>query len=137
MKAVPSDALVIALEVPFHDVDALRIVWHGHYLKYFELARTALMRARGLDVEDVIALGYRQLVIESHCRHSFPLHYGDLFEVQVRVAELPHRIRFDFVVWNVKHQRRSARGSTTLVTTDADGHLLMETPDAIATRLRV
>ncbi|HRE87844.1 MAG TPA: acyl-CoA thioesterase [Myxococcota bacterium] len=136
MRKTPPDALVLPLEVPFHDVDALRIVWHGHYLKYFELARTALMRARGLDVADVIALGYRQLVIESSCRHSFPLHYGDPFEVQVRVGELTHRIRFDFVVWNMKYDRRSARGSTTLVTTDADGNLLMETPHAIATRLR-
>jgi len=33
-------AIEIRLEVPFHDVDALRIVWHGHYLKYLELART-------------------------------------------------------------------------------------------------
>jgi acyl-CoA thioester hydrolase len=135
MSAVPTDSVIVKLEVPFHDVDALRIVWHGHYLKYFELARTSLMRQRGLDVQDVITLGYRQLVVETHCRHSFPLRYGETFEVRVRVVEVTHSIRFDFVVWNNEHQRRSARGSTTLVTTDADGNLLMETPDAIRSRL--
>lgn len=137
MRVVAADAVVVTLEVPFHDVDALRIVWHGHYLKYFELARTALMRQRGLDVEDVLALGFRQLVVESQCRHSFPLRYGEKFEVQTRVVEATHRIRFDFVVWNLDHQRRSAKGSTTLVTTDSDGNLLMETPDAIRSRLCV
>ena len=25
--------------MPFHDVDALHVVWHGHYYKYLELAR--------------------------------------------------------------------------------------------------
>ena len=38
----------VDLEVPFHDVDVLQIVWHGHYYKYMELGRTALLRARGL-----------------------------------------------------------------------------------------
>jgi len=65
-------ALSIDLEVPFHDVDGLQVVWHGHYLKYFELARTALMRSRHLDVQDLTALGYRQLVVETQCRHTFP-----------------------------------------------------------------
>jgi len=23
------------VEVPFHDVDAMNVCWHGHYLKYF------------------------------------------------------------------------------------------------------
>jgi len=26
---------VITLRVPFHDVDSARVVWHGHYFKYF------------------------------------------------------------------------------------------------------
>ena len=38
----------VELEVPFHDVDMLQLVWHGHYYKYFELARTQLLRQRGL-----------------------------------------------------------------------------------------
>ncbi len=44
----------IEFEVPFHDVDALRVVWHGHYYKYLELARTALFRSSGLD-DDALA----------------------------------------------------------------------------------
>ena len=32
----------VELEVPFHDIDGLGIVWHGNYFKYFELARTEL-----------------------------------------------------------------------------------------------
>ena len=29
--------------VPFFDVDSMRIVWHGHYCKYLELARCKLL----------------------------------------------------------------------------------------------
>ena len=37
----------VELEVPFHDVDVMHVAWHGHYVKYFELARCALLRRFG------------------------------------------------------------------------------------------
>ena len=43
---MPKLEAAIEVEVPFHDVDAMTVAWHGHYLKYFELARTQLLRAR-------------------------------------------------------------------------------------------
>ena len=33
----------VELEVPFHDIDGMGIVWHGHYFKYLEIARTKLV----------------------------------------------------------------------------------------------
>ena len=33
----------VIIEVPFHDVDTMNVVWHGHYLKYFEIARCKLL----------------------------------------------------------------------------------------------
>jgi len=39
----------VIIEVPFHDVDAMEVAWHGHYVKYLEIARTAMMRKIGLD----------------------------------------------------------------------------------------
>ena len=41
----------VELEVPFHHVDALGVVWHGHYLEYLEPARTALLRGCWLGTE--------------------------------------------------------------------------------------
>jgi acyl-CoA thioester hydrolase len=29
----------VAITVPFHDVDSIGAAWHGHYAKYFEIAR--------------------------------------------------------------------------------------------------
>ena len=83
-------------EVPFHDVDALRIVWHGHYYKYMELGRTALLRDRGIDVPEIGPNGYRLLLVESRCRYTFPLRYGDQGRVHAWFAaaaaddRLPH-----------------------------------------------
>ena len=37
----------IRLSVPFHDLDPMDVVWHGNYLKYFDMARFALFREAG------------------------------------------------------------------------------------------
>ena len=33
----------VEIEIPFHDVDVLGVAWHGHYVKYLEIARCALL----------------------------------------------------------------------------------------------
>ncbi len=126
----------IELEVPFHDVDALQIVWHGHYLKYLELARTALMRSRNLDVAQIAQAGYRQMVIETRCRYAFPLRYGDRFRVEAWFKDVDNRVNIGFEITNLTHGRRCLRGHTILVTTDPDGRMLLETPDALLQLLR-
>lgn len=131
----PENAVSVDLEVPFHDVDGLRIVWHGHYLKYLEIGRTQLMRERGLDWAQIAGLGFGLLVGEVRVRYTFPLRYGDKFRVTTWCADLHHRIHLAFEITNLTHNRRSARGHATLVSTDGQGNLLFETPDAIRDRL--
>jgi acyl-CoA thioester hydrolase len=37
----------VEMLVPFFDVDSMDVVWHGHYVKYFEVARCALLERIG------------------------------------------------------------------------------------------
>ena len=126
----------VEIEVPFHDVDLLGVVWHGHYYKYVELARTKLLRAAGLDGGDLIGPKYRFLVGETHCRHAFPLRYGERARVDAWLRDVRNRLHVAFEITNLTQARRSARGRTILVTTDATGRLLLETPDEILRRLQ-
>ena len=126
---------IVELEVPFHDVDPLGVVWHGNYYKYFELARTRLLRERGLDSGELIGKRYRFYVIESRCRHSFPLRYGERARVSAWVRDVRHRVMIQFEVTNLAQERRAARGFTALATVDAGNNLLLETPDEIQRRL--
>ena len=124
-------------EVPFHDVDAMHVVWHGHYLKYFELARTALFRARRLDAPDIVGMGYRLVVIESKCRHSLPLRYGERMRIDAWFKDVTNRLHVAYEITNLNQQRRCARGHTMMATLDANGSLLLTTPQAILERLGV
>jgi len=125
----------VELEVPFHDVDAMGVVWHGHYFKYLETARTALLRSRGLDVGELIGPRYRFYVIESRCRHVFPLRYRDRVRVSAWFQDLRHRIFVGYEVTNLSAEKRSARAHTVLATIDGEQRLLLETPDEIRQRL--
>jgi acyl-CoA thioester hydrolase len=126
----------VEIEVPFHDVDALGVVWHGHYYKYLELARTRLLRSIGLDAGDLIGPRYRFLVAETRCRHAFPLRYGDLARVDAWLRDVRNRIHVAFEITNLTHARRAARAKTVLVTLDASGRLLLETPHEILRRIQ-
>ncbi|WP_242392182.1 acyl-CoA thioesterase [Anaeromyxobacter oryzisoli] len=134
--APPPSAIAIELEIPFHDVDALQVVWHGHYCKYLELGRTVLLRKLRLDAPDLIELGYRFMVAETHLRHVFALRYGDRCRVSSWVTEIENRIRIQYDVHNATQGCRAARGMTLLITTRADGTLCYETPPPIVDRLQ-
>ncbi len=39
----PRFTVDVELTIPFHDVDAMGVVWHGNYFRYFEIAREKLL----------------------------------------------------------------------------------------------
>jgi acyl-CoA thioester hydrolase len=127
--------VTIDLEVPFHDIDGLGIVWHGHYYKYLELARTRLLRSVGLDAGDIIGPRFRFVIVESHCRYTSALRYGDQVRVAAWFGDIRHRLRIVYDVTNLATGRRAARAHTVLATTDPDGRLLLETPHGIVARI--
>jgi acyl-CoA thioester hydrolase len=125
----------VELEVPFHDCDPLGVVWHGHYYKYMELARTRLLTGLDLDGAELLQTGHRFFVIESHCRYAAPLRYRDRVAVTGWIRELEHRIVVAYELCNQTMGRRAARGHTILATVDTEGTLLLETPHEIRRRL--
>jgi acyl-CoA thioester hydrolase len=80
-------AAAIMHRVPFHDVDIMNIVWHGHYFKYFEIARTALAQKLGLDWPHVKDLGYAMPVIGVEAKYRLPIRYDDELTLHAVIEE--------------------------------------------------
>jgi acyl-CoA thioester hydrolase len=134
-QATGTAAVSIQVEVPFHDVDALGIVWHGHYYKYLELARTALLRGCQLDGQDLRGLGFGMVMIESRCRHVAPLRYGDIAGVSAWFRDVKHRICIHYEIVRASDGVRVARAETVLASVTRAGDLLLETPEVVLRRL--
>lgn len=73
--------------IPFHDIDIMHIVWHGHYYKYFEQARTALMQELDLDWPRIKQLGYAMPIVHSSAEYRKPLSYGQDILITASIKE--------------------------------------------------
>lgn len=121
-------SITVDAEVAFHDVDSLGIVWHGHYYKYFELARTALYRSKGFDIQDMQKMGYVFPVIESQCRYVQALKYGQTFTVSAKFKAWDRYIQVTYTIVDTKTKKRCAYGYTKQATCLPSGEMLLETP---------
>ena len=119
----------VTLEIPFHDVDSMGIVWHGHYLKYFEIARTALMRRAGMDLADMHASGCVWPVVTCEVKYLRPLRYGQKIRVEALLEDYDCRLKISYAIHDLDSGERLTRGSTLQLPIDAaTGEAQYETP---------
>lgn len=117
----------VILEIPFHDVDAMGVAWHGHYLKYLEIARTALMRTIGLDFQQMKDSGHFWPVVECHLKYVQPLRYGQKIKVRAEVVEYESRLKIAYLITDAETGLRLNRAHTVQVAITADtGELIFD-----------
>lgn len=103
------------LEIPFQDIDLLGVAWHGHYAKYFEAARSALMDSIDYDYKAMEASGYAWPVIEFQVRYAQPLLYHQRVRVEAALVEYENRLRINYTIRDAASNRRLCRGHTVQV----------------------
>lgn len=127
----------VSLEIPFHDVDSMNIAWHGHYLKYFEIARTALMRKADMDIPNMVPTGCGWPVVQCEVKYIRPLRYGQRVTVRATLVEFEQRIVIAYDIRDEMSQERLTKGRTTQLAVDmATGQLQFETPRLVAEAFR-
>ena len=102
--------------VPFHDLDPLQIVWHGNYLKYFDIARFGLFKQAGLDLYQYFLT--RQLIFpvtRSSAKHIVPLRYDDEFVCRATVTEAVYKIAMSFEIRLADNGQICTRGKSEQV----------------------
>ena len=135
-QPLPADAVSVELRAPFHDVDTLRVVWHGHYVKYVELARMEYLRHKHLSVPELEELGVMLMVAQTHLKHVAPLRHDDQFRVSAWLVEHQVRLEFEYEVFNLTSGRRAATGRSILAVVRAgSGEMCLRTPEEIVRRL--
>ena len=122
----------VDIEVPFHDVDIMGIVWHGHYVKYLELARCELLDQIGFGYMAMAASAYSWPVIDLRTKYVQPARFGQALEVEARLREWDLRLKIDYLVRDKNTQQRICRGSTAQVAVDrSSGEMIMPLPQAV------
>ena len=90
---------LVTVAVRYAETDMMGVAYHGSYLPWFELGRTALLKEQGLPYRELEAAGYFLPVVEMAAHFLRPAHYDDTLEVITSLREKPvARIRLDYDV---------------------------------------
>jgi acyl-CoA thioester hydrolase len=110
------------VRVRYGEVDRMGVVYHAHYLAYFEAGRTEFLRALGRAYRDVEDAGTLLVVADAGLRFHRPAGYDDVLRVRTRlVAASGVRLRFEYEVDRPSDATLVATGHTTLASTDREG----------------
>ncbi|NML29413.1 acyl-CoA thioesterase [Paraburkholderia antibiotica] len=124
------------VEVPFHDVDAMSVCWHGNYLKYFEMGRAALLRTFDYDYREMEASGYVWPIVEAHLKYVRPAVYGQTLEVRTHLLEYENRLKIGYEIVDRASGTRLTKGYTIQVAIDAaTRELQFVSPPVVAEKL--
>jgi acyl-CoA thioester hydrolase len=126
----------VEAHVAFHDVDVAGVVWHGHYLKYLENARWALMERLDFGLDAMIASGYAWPIVDVHVKYVRAARFNDRLMVQASLVEWENRLTVNYLVTNAATTERTARARTVQVAVDAStGVLQFATPAVLLERV--
>jgi len=121
----------IEQDVKFSEVDSLGIVWHGHYLRYFEDGREAFGRKYNLGYLDFYSNGYVVPIVNIQCDYKRFLRYGDKIIIETTYAPCePAKINFKYRLINAGTKELIVTGSTIQVFLRKDNFVLeLTNPD--------
>ena len=106
----------VMLTVPFHDLDPLQMVWHGNYVKYFDIARSALFNQAGIDLFDYFnRTSCLFLITKTTTKYVSSLRYLDEFKCMVKVVEAQYKIVLEFQIRLTGDNQICAKGRSEQV----------------------
>lgn len=118
------------INVRFHEVDSLRIVWHGHYLKYFEDGREAFGRKYGIGYMDVFSAGLLTPLVKISCEYKRPVKYNDDVMLETRFINTEAaKVMFEFILFNETTKEVYATGESTQIFLNEKNELMLTPPE--------
>ncbi len=115
--------------VRFSEVDALGIVWHGHYIKFFEDGREAFGKQYGLSYLDVYKYKFATPLVSINVDYKKTVKYGDSVIIETTFINSPAaKIIFNYSIFRVSDNELVASGSSIQVFINMEHELLITIP---------
>jgi len=93
MIRIPSETPILSythqMRSRYSETDKMGYVYYGHYLSYFEVARTEMLRSAGIAYSDMERDGIILPVIYAQSSYKFPVHYDELMNIEVMIFRKP------------------------------------------------
>ena len=123
---------------PFFDIDAMDIVWHGHYVKYLELARCALLDRFDYGYTRMRESGYAWPVIELRLKYVRAATFNQPLVVRATIVEWQNRLKIDYAIRDAKSGAKVNAATSIQVAVDmATREMQFVSPPVLLQRLGV
>ena len=134
---MPEKSCQLKFSVPFHDLDPLQVVWHGNYMKYFDMTRADLFNGLGVDLYQVYKdAKYIFPITKTSTKHIFPLRFRDEFTCKATLMEARYKILIHFEIRLDKNNRLCAKGKSEQVAVKLpEMEIMLRIPDDVRTAL--
>ncbi len=108
------------VRVRYAETDRMGLLHHANYFVYFELARTEMLRSKGVSYREVEDSGHFLVIIDLGCKFKKPAYYDDLLTIRTTVARVTHvKIVHEYQVF--RDGELLAAGHSTLGCVDRQG----------------
>ncbi|MDR1293079.1 MAG: acyl-CoA thioesterase [Clostridiales Family XIII bacterium] len=88
MDAIDFKKYHTEVRILYADTDAMGIVWHGNYVRFFELGRTEALREIGFPYTEFEAKGFRMPLYNVTVNFKRPAKFDDVLDI----ASWPRRL---------------------------------------------
>lgn len=128
----------VLIAVPFHDADPMGVVWHGNYLRYFEVAREALLEQFDYGYREMYASGYAWPVVDTRIKYRDIVEFGQQIRVLATVKEYENRLKITYQIFDVATGKQTTSGYTTQMAVHMDTReTCFVSPDILFTKMGV
>ena len=125
----------VRIRAIYADTDAMGIVYHTNYIRWFEIGRIELLRKMGITYSEVEKDGFYLPVTRVYCHYHLPAHYDEIVFVETRIAYLKRAsIKFTYLIWDESRENLLTEGYTIHACTDRDGKII-RIPSVIADKI--
>jgi len=121
---------VVKHRVIYADTDAMGVVYHTNYTRWFEIGRTELMRELGWVYADLERRGYYLPVTKVFCHYFLPAKYDEIVRIETRIDYLKRvSVKCGYEIWDEQRERNLSEGYTVHAFINAEGKITRPPPD--------
>ena len=88
----------ISITPAFYDIDVMEIVYHGNYVRFLELARSALLAKFDYDYPRMRDSGFGWPVVDMRLKYVRPATFGQNLKIRATITEWENRLRIDYLI---------------------------------------
>ena len=121
--------------VIYADTDAMGVVYHSNYFKWFEMGRVEYLRSLGIPYKEIEEKGLSLPVVAAYCKYIKPAKYDDLLRIETSFVEVKKAsIKIYYEIFLENNGVELVNGYTMHALTDRDGKI-KRIPDFIIDKI--